>query len=238
MNRVIHRLTVFIAVMLSVFFFMPPVIVNAPAHPYFLSIAPWNGSPSCDVNGDIPYFREDEITSVPFEHYSELDAFGRCGTAYACVGPETLPDRPREDIREIKPSGWHNERYKGINQEWLYNRCHLIGFQLTGQNANALNLITGTRYFNVEGMKPYEDSVAQYIRATGHHVLYRVTPDFRDDNLVASGVLMEALSVEDRRISFCAYCYNVQPGITIDYRTGENRGPGLLAFSPVRPACA
>lgn len=106
MNRVIHRLTVFIAVMLSVFFFMPPVIVNAPAHPYFLSIAPWNGSPSCDVNGDIPYFREDEITSVPFEHYSELDAFGRCGTAYACVGPETLPDRPGKiSARLNRPDG-------------------------------------------------------------------------------------------------------------------------------------
>lgn len=179
-----------------------------------------------EVNHNQPYFTDDELTTEPFEVYSELDLLGRCGVAYANVCQELMPTKERGQIGKVKPSGWHTVKYPGVIKDlYLYNRCHLIGFQLAGENANEKNLITGTRYLNVEGMLPFENEVADYVDETNHHVLYRVTPIFTDDNLVADGVLMEAYSVEDsgEGVSFCVFVYNVQPGIEIDYRTGESR---------------
>ena len=177
------------------------------------------------VNDNVPYFTEDDYTTNSFESYSDLDALGRCGVAYACVGSDLMPTEDRESISSVKPSGWINVEYDG---QYLYNRCHLIGFQLTGENANEKNLITGTRYMNVDGMLPFENMVADYVKETDNHVLYRVTPVFEGDNLVASGVLMEAYSVEDsgEGVTFCVYAYNVQPGITIDYATGASAASG------------
>ena len=156
--------------------------------------------------------------------YSPLDGLGRCGPAVACLGPETMPEEPRGEIGMVKPSGWHTVKYDCVDGKYLYNRCHLIGYQLAGENANEQNLITGTRYLNIEGMLPFENQVADYIQNTGNHVLYRVTPMFSGDDLVAGGVRMEARSVEDggEGLSFHIYAYNVQPGVTIDYATGES----------------
>ena len=162
------------------------------------------------------------MTTEAFDEYWELDALGRCTGAYACVGLETLPKDKRGDISIVRPTGWNTNRYKDIDGEMLFNRCHLIGHLLTGQDANERNLITGTRYMNTQGMLPFEESVVMYVEGTGHHVMYRVRPYFEGNNLVCSGVLMEARSVEDPRVQFCAYCYNVQPGFEIDYRTGDN----------------
>ena len=173
------------------------------------------------VDGNQPDFPGEDMTSVSFETYSELDTLGRCGVAYANVGQDLMPTEDRESISSVTPSGWINREYDG---EYLYNRCHLIGFQLTGENANEENLITGTRYMNVDGMLPFENLVADYVKETDNHVLYRVTPVFEGQNLVASGVQMEAWSVEDEGEGVCfnVYVYNVQPGITIDYATGES----------------
>jgi DNA-entry nuclease len=168
------------------------------------------------------------MTAKAFQDYSPLDDLGRCGRAMACLGPETMPDQPRGSIGMIRPSGWQIARYKDIDGTYLYNRCHLIGYQLSGQNANTLNLITGTRYMNMAGMEPFESRTAGYIETTGHHVLYRVTPVFEGEDLVARGVLMEARSVEDQDLQFCVYCYNVQPGIDIDYSDGSSRGKGYM----------
>ena len=178
-----------------------------------------------EINNNIPYFTQNEYTTKAFENYSDLDKLGRCGIAYACVCPETMPTEKREGIGQVKPTGWHTEKYDIVDGKYLYNRCHLIGFQLTGENANKKNLITGTRYLNVDGMLPFENMVADYVKETKNHVLYRVTPVFDNDNLVARGVEMEAFSVEDNGdgISFNIYAYNEQPGIIIDYATGESR---------------
>lgn len=173
---------------------------------------------------DVPQSPE-KAAEHSYQLYGQLDGLGRCTGACALVGPETLPQEERGNIGMVKPTGWHTAKYDGIDGNYLYNRCHLIGFQLTGQDANDRNLITGTRFMNVEGMLPYEDSVLAYVRGTGNHVLYRVTPVFQGKNLLADGVLMEARSVEDPLVQFCAFCYNVQPGITIDYATGESSGP-------------
>ena len=162
----------------------------------------YSGRAYVDINGDVPFFTQE---------------------AYACVGPETLPTQERGDISPVKPTGWNTNRYSDIDGEMLFNRCHLIGHLLTGQDANERNLITGTRYMNVEGMLPFEESVVRYVEGTGHHVMYRVRPYFDGNNLVCAGVLMEARSVEDPRVQFCAFCYNVQPGFEIDYATGNNR---------------
>lgn len=183
----------------------------------------YSGQPYTDINGDVPFFTEEEMTTEAFHEYWDLDPLGRCTGAYACVGPETLPTQERGDISEVKPTGWNTARYGWIDGEMLFNRCHLIGHLLTGQDANERNLITGTRYMNVEGMLPFEESVRMYVGGTGHHVMYRVRPYFRGDDLVAAGVLMEARSVEDPRVQFCVFCYNVQPGVVIDYATGKNR---------------
>ena len=187
------------------------------------NIPEYNGTPYIEINNNIPYFTESDLTVESYESYSELDALGRCGTAMACVGKDLMPTEDRESISEIKPSGWINKDYGDlVDGGYLYNRCHLIGFQLTGENANEKNLITGTRYMNTEGMLPFENMIADYIKETNNHVLYRVTPIYDSDNLVANGVLMEARSIEDDEILFNVYCYNVQPGVTIDYETGDN----------------
>ncbi len=184
----------------------------------------YSGEPYTAVNNNEPYFTSDNLTTEAFENYSELDALGRCGVAYANVCLETMPTEKRGSISEVKPTGWHSVKYDNVDGKSLYNRCHLIGYQLTAENANQQNLITGTRYLNVEGMLPFENMVADYVKETDNHVLYRVTPIFTGDNLVADGVLMEGYSVEDEGdgICFCVYAYNVQPGITIDYATGDS----------------
>lgn len=187
-------------------------------------IPPYQGEPSIVLQGNRPDFSEDELVTIPFEEYSPLDYLGRCGPAYANICKELMPTEKRGPIGQIKPSGWHTVRYDSIDKKYLYNRCHLIGYQLSGENANPRNLITGTRYLNVEGMLPFENQVADYVKKTGNHVLYRVTPVFLENQLLAQGVRLEALSVEDhgRGICFHVFCYNVQPGIRIDYATGKS----------------
>ena len=191
------------------------------------SLPEYSGHATIEINDNVPDFEEYEIeeAQTSYESYSELDALGRCGKAEASVSLDTMPTKKRTSISSVKPSGWENEKYDFVSGEWVYNRCHLIGFQLTGENANSQNLITGTRYMNVEGMLPYENEVADYVKSTGEHVLYEVTPIYEDsDDLVASGVHMQACSVEDdcASLAFNVYAYNVQPGIEIDYSTGEN----------------
>lgn len=176
------------------------------------------------INNNNPYFTKKEITNKSFEYYSDLDSLGRCGVAIASIGKDLMPTEKRGSIGMIKPTGWHTVKYDNVDGKYLYNRCHLIGYQLTAENANEKNLITGTRYLNVEGMLPFENMVADYIKETNNHVMYRVTPDFKGDNLVANGVLMEAYSVEDNGegIKYCVYAFNSQPNITIDYATGSS----------------
>ena len=187
----------------------------------------YSDSPYYVLNDNVPYFSEADFTTESFESYGDLDSLGRCTTAYACLGLDTMPTEERGRIGMIKPSGWHLVKYDGIDGNYLYNRCHLIGYQLSGENANEKNLITGTRYMSVQGMEPFEDETADYIKDTGNHVLYRVTPYFGGDNLLSFGVVMEAESVEDRGagVEFCVFCYNVQLGIAIDYATGDSSGP-------------
>lgn len=187
------------------------------------SIPEYSGEPYVTIHDNVPFFSEEELTTDAFETYSELDDLGRCGTAYANICEEIMPTEKRGKIGMIKPSGWHTVKYTGIDGNYLYNRCHLIGYQLSAENANEKNLITGTRYLNVTGMLPFENMVADYVKETGNHVLYRVTPIYNQENLVADGVLMEAQSVENDDLAFCVYCYNVQPGIEIDYHTGDSK---------------
>lgn len=187
------------------------------------SIPEYSGEPYVTIHDNVPFFSEEELTTDAFETYSELDDLGRCGTAYANICEEIMPTEKRGKIGMIKPSGWHTVKYMGIDGNYLYNRCHLIGYQLSAENANEKNLITGTRYLNVTGMLPFENIVADYVKETGNHVLYRVTPIYNQENLVADGVLMEAQSVENDDLAFCVYCYNVQPGIEIDYHTGDSK---------------
>lgn len=193
----------------------------------------YSGSPYVELDGNQPGFSLEERTTDSFETYSTLDALGRCGPAYACIGQDLMPTEDRESISSVRPTGWVQAEYDFVDGGSLYNRCHLIGFQLTGENANEENLITGTRYMNVEGMLPFENMVADYIKETGNHVLYRAAPIFEGENLVASGVVMEALSVEDEGEGVCfhVYVYNVQPGVEIDYATGESWETGDSAFS-------
>ena len=193
-------------------------------------IPAYDGRAYIEVNGNRPYFTEDDLTEEAFEYYAPLDALNRCGTAYANVGVELMPTEERGSIGQVKPTGWQSAKYDCVDGKYLYNRCHLIGFQLTGENANPENLITGTRYLNIEGMLPFENLVTDFVKETEEHVLYRVTPLFTGDNLVCDGVLMEGLSVEDggAEIMFCVFAYNVQPGVEIDYATGESRLAGQL----------
>ena len=191
-----------------------------------LGIPYFSGDPWTPINDNKPTFTEEEITTEGYEFYSELDNLGRCGYVMACVGTEMMPTEDRGDIGSIKPTGWVQKQYDGnlVSGGNLYNRCHLIGFQLTGENANKKNLITGTRYMNIEGMLPFENMIADYVKETGNHVIYRVTPIFSGNNLVCDGVQMEAVSVEDKGDGICfnVFAYNVQPGIMIDYATGKS----------------
>ena len=184
----------------------------------------YSGSPYVIVNNNEPFFTENDMTADSFEYYGELDELGRCTVAYASVGKDLMPTEKRGSIGSVKPTGWHTVKYDIVDGKYLYNRCHLIGYQLTAENANKNNLITGTRYLNVDGMLLFENMVADYIKETNNHVLYRVTPIFTGDNLLADGVLMEAESVEDNGegISYNVFCYNVQPGVKIDYVTGDS----------------
>lgn len=184
----------------------------------------YQGEPYVVINDNNPDFTEADMTTASFESYGELDGLGRCTMAYANIGKDLMPTEKRGSIGEVKPTGWQTAKYDNVDGKYLYNRCHLIGYQLTSENANAKNLITGTRYLNVDGMLPFENMVADYIKETNNHVLYRVTPVFFGDNLVASGVQMEAKSVEDNGdgILFNVYCFNAQPGIAIDYATGNS----------------
>lgn len=179
---------------------------------------------SIEISNNIPQFSSSEITTKSFERYSQLDYLGRCGTAVACIGRDIMPTEEREAIGQVKPSGWQLVKYDIVDGKYLYNRCHLIGYQLTGENANEKNLITGTRSMNVDGMLPYENMVAEYVKETDNHVMYRVTPIYDGNNLLAKGVQMEAFSVEDNGAGICfnVFVFNVQPGIEINYADGTS----------------
>lgn len=188
------------------------------------------GQACVEVNENIPCFEEDELSEDSYEYYSELDYLGRCGVCVASIGQDIMPTQERGEIGGIRPSGWHTVKYPGIiDGNYLYNRCHLIGYQLTGENDNTRNLITGTRYMNTEGMLPFENMVADYVMETGNHVMYRVTPVFEGENLISDGVLIEAKSVEDNGagILFNVFCYNVQPGIIINYENGDSTADSM-----------
>ncbi len=195
-----------------------PSVVNVGEVPEF------KGEPYYVINNNIPDLTTGDADKTYFENYAPLDELGRCGVAFACLGLETMPTEERGEIGQVKPSGWKTAKYDCVDGKYLYNRCHLVGFQLSGENANERNLITGTRYMNVQGMLPFENMVADYIKETGNHVLYRITPVFEGNELVARGVQMEAFSVEDEGEGICfnVYCYNNQPGVKIDYATGDN----------------
>ncbi len=236
MRRKLTGLAVFAALLLAAFVGVRTWTRQAAPGTFDPAAVPaYAGSAWVEINGGEPFFTEAELTPEAFERYAPLDALGRCGPAYACVGPELMPTEPREPIGMIRPSGWHTVRYDDlVDGKYLYNRCHLLGYQLTGENGNPENLITGTRYLNIQGMRPFENQVAGYIRRTGNHVLYRVTPVFHGDDLLCSGVLMEARSVEDggAGVCFCVYAYNVQPFIAIDYATGDSARADENAPSP------
>lgn len=199
-------------------------LVNNNSYVSLDAIPAYDGKAYVAVNNNEPFFTDSDMTTTAFENYSDLDSLGRCGVAYANICRDIMPTEQRGKIGMIKPSGWHTVKYDVIKDRYLYNRCHLIGYQLAGENANPKNLITGTRYLNVEGMLPFENLVADYVNNTGNHVLYRVTPMFSGSNLVANGVLIEAKSVEDNGggILFNVYCYNVQPGVGINYENGDS----------------
>lgn len=194
-------------------------------------IPEYAGEAYVELENNQPNFTDSQKQKVKsFERYSKLDRLGRCGVAYASVSTDLMPTSERESISSVKPTGWVQNEYAFISDKYVYNRCHLIGYQLTGENANERNLITGTRYMNVEGMLPFENLVAEYVISTGNHVLYRVTPIFEGDNLLASGVKMEGWSVEDNGEGVCfnVYCYNVQPGVRITYANGKNKSDGTI----------
>lgn len=190
------------------------------------NIPPYSDSPYVEINNNVPELSEKKKTSTTsFEEYGTLDSLGRCTYAVSCIGSDLMPSKERGSIGSVKPTGWHISKYSFFDGKYLYNRCHLIGYQLTGENANVNNLITGTRYLNVEGMLPFENRVADYVKLTRNHVYYEVTPIFDGNNLVADGVHIQAYSIEDAGtgVSFNVYCYNVQPGVEIDYATGDNK---------------
>lgn len=222
----IHRLIELILILGLPFLWFFQQLPKQPNIPFEVNqIPPYTNQPYVIINANRPYFQQEDYERQPFEQYGELDVYGRCTQAFARIDVAMMPLEPRGSIGMIKPSGWHTVRYDFIDGKYLYNRCHLIAYALTGENDNEKNLITGTRYFNVEAMKPWEMKVVEYIATSGQDVLYRVTPIFQDDELVARGVLIEASSVADHgaSLSFCVYCYNVQPQIEIDYRTGNSR---------------
>lgn len=197
-------------------------------------IPEFSDEPYVILNDNKPKFIEEDITTKCYEYYSKLDSLGRCGYTMACVGKEIMPTEERGEIGMIKPTGWHTVKYDNVDGKYLYNRCHLIGYQLTGENANKKNLITGTRYLNMEGMLPFENLIADYVNNTGNHVMYRVTPIFEGDNLLATGVQMEGYSVEDNGAEICfnIFAYNAQPDIEINYVTGESKLAGECKEEP------
>lgn len=226
------KLFVFILLLGVLFYFKDDIynytysIINTSNESYDIENLPeYDGNSYVIVNDNIPYFKEEEYTTNSFEKYSELDLLGRCGVASANISKDLMPTEKRGSIGMIKPSGWHTIKYDHIDGKYLYNRCHLIGYQLTGENANEKNLITCTRSMNTKGMLQFENMVTKYIKDTGNHVLYRVTPVFEGNNLVATGVEMEAYSVEDngKGIKFNVFVYNIEDGIIIDYKTGDSK---------------
>ncbi len=226
------KLFVFILLLGVLFYFKDDIynytysIINTSNENYDIKNLPeYDGNSYVIVNDNIPYFKEEEYTTTSFEKYSELDLLGRCGVASANISKDLMPTEKRGSIGMIKPSGWHTIKYDHIDGKYLYNRCHLIGYQLTGENANEKNLITCTRSMNTKGMLQFENMVTKYIKDTGNHVLYRVTPVFEGNNLVATGVEMEAYSVEDngKGIKFNVFVYNIEDGIIIDYKTGDSK---------------
>lgn len=226
------KLFVFILLLGVLFYFKEDIynytysIINTSDESYDIENLPeYDGNSYVIVNDNIPYFKEEEYTTNSFEKYSELDSLGRCGVASANISKDLMPTEKRGSIGMIKPSGWHTIKYDHIDGKYLYNRCHLIGYQLTGENANEKNLITCTRSMNAKGMLQFENMVTKYIKDTGNHVLYRVTPVFEGNNLVATGVEMEAYSVEDngKGIKFNVFVYNIEDGIIIDYKTGDSK---------------
>ena len=226
------KLFVFILLLGVLFYFKDDIynytysIINTSNESYDIENLPeYDGNSYVIVNDNIPYFKEEEYTTTSFEKYSELDLLGRCVVASANISKDLMPTEKRGSIGMIKPSGWHTIKYDHIDGKYLYNRCHLIGYQLTGENANEKNLITCTRSMNTKGMLQFENMVTKYIKDTGNHVLYRVTPVFEGNNLVATGVEMEAYSVEDngKGIKFNVFVYNIEDGIIIDYKTGDSK---------------
>ena len=213
-----------IALLLILYFVIPSPEPEVVAGVSLEQIPAYSGEPFVILENNVPKFTEEDFTTQSYETYGDLDAYNRCTYTVACIGRDLMPTEDRGNIGQVKPTGWVTAKYDFVDGKYLYNRCHLIGFQLTGENANERNLITGTRYMNVDGMLPFENMVADYIKETDHHVLYRVIPVFDGDNLVASGVTMEAWSLEDNGEGICyyVYIYNVQPGVEIDYATGES----------------
>lgn len=212
----------------------------APESSDLENIPVFSGDPYCIINENKPFFTAEELTTAAYETYGELDALGRCTLAMACVGKELMPAEDRGSISSVKPSGWQSVTYPNISGGYLYNRCHLIGWQLTGENANSRNLITGTKFLNIEGMLPFENMIADYIKETNNHVMLRVTPIFKATDLVCTGVLMEAFSVEDNGEGICfnVFCYNSQPGIEIDYATGHSKMSGTPSTTAPSPTNA
>ena len=226
MNKKMKRIW---APVILVVFVLISALYNADKKPVYSdsvsNVPEFSNSPYVVIHDNIPEFDEADKTVEAYEFYSDLDRLGRCGYAMACVGVELMPTEERGNIGQVKPSGWHTVKYDFVDGKYLYNRCHLIGFQLAGENANKANLITGTRYLNVDGMLPFENLVADYVKETENHVLYRVTPVFDGDNLLARGVQMEGWSVEDNGEGICfnVYVYNNQPGVKIDYKDGTSQ---------------
>lgn len=216
-----------LSLLLAVCIFLVGCASPAPAESASFSLStvpPYSGSPYAVIHDNVPYYSENDYTTQSYEYYSELDRLGRCGVCIASIGTDLMPTEARGSIGSVKPTGWQTVKYDSVDGKYLYNRCHLIGYQLTGENANERNLITGTRYMNVQGMLPFENMVADYVKETGNHVLYRATPIFDGSDLVARGVLLEGYSVEDGGDGICfnVFCYNVQPGIEIDYANGSS----------------
>lgn len=222
MNKKVNVLTRFLPLLIICLILCSCLVTYPPTS--IEEVPEFTGAAFIEIDGNIPSFTEEELQKRGYEYYSELDHLGRCGMTFAVIGEETMPTEERGEIGQVKPSGWALAKYDFVDGKYLFNRCHLIGYQLSGENANVKNLITGTRYLNIEGMLPFENLVADYVKDTGNHVAYRVTPIFEGNNLVASGVIMEGYSIEDggNGVSFKVYCYNVQPGVKINYANGEN----------------
>ena len=218
-------LCIFMAMCFICNLFVVPVSAETKAKITLDNLPAYSGKAYVKLNGNVPSFKKSQLTTEAFEKYSKQDSLGRCGAAFANVCRDTMPTEERGSIGMVKPTGWHTVKYDNVDGKYLYNRCHLIGYQLTAENANEQNLITGTRYMNVEGMLPFENKVADYVYSTGNHVLYRATPIFKGNNLLASGVQLEAYSVEDKGKGVCfnIYCYNIQPDIEIDYSDGSSK---------------